>query len=108
MNALAHVCYAFLKGERLTIKSVFRDYGYTNLPREVGRSVERRFDVVVQRERKVGKSRYGLPCTWFEYRLIDTKENREGRLKIKKYILEQLKNPKTEREFHISKTITLL
>lgn len=108
MNALAHVCYAFLKGERLTIKSVFRDYGYTNLPREVGRRIERKFDVTVVRTRKNGRSRYGMPCTWFEYRLVDSKENREGRIKIKKYILDQLKNPKTEREFHISKSITLL
>lgn len=108
MNATGHICYAFLKGEKLTIKSAFEKFGVSNLPREVGRAIERKFGVNITKNRKDGKTRYGIPCSWFEYNLDDTQENREGRIKMKDYVVSQIGKPQTEREFHISKSVTLL
>lgn len=69
MNAISAIAQAFLRGEILTIKTAFRDFGVSNLPREVGRAIERKFDVRISKLRKEGKTRYGLFVSFFEYRL---------------------------------------
>lgn len=86
MNSIAAISAAFLRGEVLTIKTAFRDFGITNLPRECGRAIERKFGVQLTRVKRVGKSRWGIECTWHEYRLPDTDYNKEGRAKMVEYL----------------------
>ena len=49
MTQLASICKALLDGEVLSIMTGFKDFGCTNLPREIGRSIERKFGVVVDK-----------------------------------------------------------
>lgn len=101
MNATTAIGMAFLKGEVLTIKTAFRDFGITNLPRECGRLIERKFGLKLARVRKDGKTRYGIPCSWNEYRLPDTEYNKLGRAKLIEYCKQQLgtmNQCKTEKE----------
>jgi hypothetical protein len=88
MNATAAICKAFLDGEVLTIKTCFKDFGVTNLPREVGRQVERKFGVTISKVRKHGKSRFGIDATWYEYRLNKSQHNMEGISKMEEYVKE--------------------
>lgn len=108
MNATAAIAYSFLKGSKLTIKTAFKEFGCSNLPRECGRSIERKFGVRLHRERREGKSRYGVACTWFEYKLPDNPENRPGRIKMKKYVSDKIGHAKTMAEATILKNLTLL
>lgn len=79
MNAIAALCQSFLNGDILTIKTAFKEVGVTNLGREVGRSIERKFGVRVSKLRKEGKSRYKVHVSYFEYRLNrDDPENASG------------------------------
>jgi len=94
MNATTALAQAFLEGKVLSIKTAFRDFGITNLPRECGRLIERKFNVQLARVRKEGKTRYGIRCTWLEYRLPSTPYNAEGRIKMIEYI--EKNNPKSD------------
>lgn len=79
MNAIAAISQAFLKGEILTIKTAFKDFGVSNLPREVGRAVERKFNVRISKVRRESKSRYGVYVSYNEYRLNrDDPANQSG------------------------------
>lgn len=69
MNAIAAISQAFLKGEILTIKTAFKDFGVSNLPREVGRAIERKFNLRISKVRRESKSRYGVFVSYYEYRL---------------------------------------
>lgn len=93
MNATTAIAKAFLEGKVLTIKTAFRDFGITNLPRECGRLIERKFGVELSRVQKVGKTRYGIRCTWNEYRLPNTDYNKEGRLKMEEYVEKYYSEP---------------
>ncbi len=87
MNAIAAISQAFLKGEILTIKTAFQDFGVSNLPREVGRAIERKFGVRISKLRKEGKSRYGIYVSYNEYRLNkDDPENAIGIEAMVKYV----------------------
>lgn len=87
MNAIVAISQAFLRGEILTIKTAFRDFGVSNLPREVGRSIERKFEVRISKLRKRGKTRFGLYVSFFQYRLNrDDPANRKGINAMIKYI----------------------
>jgi hypothetical protein len=101
MNATTAIGLAFLKGEVLTIKTAFRDFGITNLPRECGRLIERKFGLKLTRVRKEGVTRYGIPCSWNEYRLPDTEYNKVGRAKLIDYCQKHIgtvNSCKTEKE----------
>lgn len=89
MNATAAISKAFLAGKVLSIKTAFRDFGITNLPREVSRLIEKRFDVQLTRVPRKGKTRYGVPARWFEYRLPNTEYNKDGIEKMRQYVAEQ-------------------
>lgn len=104
MNATAALAKAFLDGRVLSIKTAFKDFGITNLPRECGRSIERKFGVQLARVKKEGKTRYGVPCSWYEYRLPVTPYNTEGRLKMVEYVASH--KPNTEQKLD-SQTNTL-
>lgn len=111
MNATYALAAAFLQGRVLTIKTAFTEFGVTNLPRECGRLIERRFGVQLSRVKREGKSRYGVPCYWYEYRLPNTLYNSEGRQKM----IDYLKNHtpaeidcRTEKELAFAKQLNLL
>lgn len=111
MNATTALAMAFLQGRVLTIKSAFNEFGVTNLPRECGRLIERKFQVRLSRVRREGKSKYGVPCYWFEYRLPNTEYNAEGRAKMLAYVKSQIPSEidaTTERELKIAKQLNLL
>lgn len=90
MNAIAAISEALLRGEILTIKTAFKDFGVTNLPRELSRGIEKKFGVVVSRVKRTGKTRYKVPCWWTEYRINPTIEgNREGMTKMIEYVKKE-------------------
>lgn len=86
MTAKAALIKALLGGEVLNIKNCFRLIGLTNCPREIGRSVEREFGVMVSRTPMKGRTRYGQTCNWVNYRLNRTSYNSAGRKKMKEYV----------------------
>lgn len=90
MNAKSALIKELLDGKVLTIMTCFKSIGLTNLPREVSRMVEIPFGVEVSRIRKEGKSRYGSNITWFEYRLNKTDYNKEGIIKMREYLSENM------------------
>lgn len=83
MTSIAALCKALLSGEVISIKNAYFDYG---ISREIGRSIERKFNVEVSKVRKEGISRYGQPITWKEYRLNRTDFNQNGINLMIKYI----------------------
>lgn len=99
MTSKAALCMALLQGRVINIKNGFELFGITNVPREIGRSVERSFDVEVSRNNRKAKSRYGQRCTWVDYRLNHTRYNMPGIHKMKAYVKEQFEKsppPKTD------------
>lgn len=106
MNATCALAMALLQGRVLTIKTAFTDFSISNLPREIGRSIERKFGVFVTKVKKKGKSKYGVECWWYEYRLATVDYNVEGRKRMFEYV--QKNTPKyelarTQKELSISK-----
>lgn len=93
MTGKGSLCDYFLKGRVLTIKNCFTLIGFTNLPREVSRLIEKPFGVTISKTHKNGKSRYGQPIRWYEYRLNHTEYNAAGIEKMKAYLAEQKDMP---------------
>ena len=93
MTQIAALCKSLLSGEVVSIKNAYLDYGISNIAREIGRSIERKFGVIVSRTPKKGKSRYGVPVTWFEYRLNQTSHNQKGITEMAKYVMRNNGNP---------------
>jgi len=107
MNATVALGLAFLRGDVVTIKTAFRDFGISNLPREVGRSIERKFGLRIAKVKKTGKSRYGVPCYYYQYRLPKTDYNEEGIKKLTEYC-EKNKPKPTEQTQPKIKQLNLL
>lgn len=95
MNATTALGLAFLRGDVITIKTAFRDFGISNLPREVGRSIERKFGLKLSKVKKVGKSRYDVPCWYYQYRLPDTPYNEAGRKLLQEYCKKNSHKPES-------------
>lgn len=95
MTQIAALCKALLSGEVVSIKNAYFDYGISNIAREIGRSIERKFNVQVSKVRKEGISRYGQRITWKEYRLNRTDFNQKGITDMAIYIQENGGNPKS-------------
>lgn len=100
MTSRAALCKALLDGKVLNIMNGFKLLGITNVPREVGRSVERAFGVKVSRVDRSSITRYGQTCNWTDYRLNKTDYNKEGIEKMMAYVNRQLGllNPKTDKQ----------
>ena len=98
MTAKAALCLCLIKGEVLNIKNGFELLGITNVPREIGRSVERAFDVEVSRTPKEGFSRHGQPVVWVDYYLRKSERNQPGIKKMIEYCQSQAGNPKTTKQ----------
>lgn len=56
-----------LAGGTLSIKNAYLDFGISNIAREVGRLIEKPFNVVLERKKHTSKTKYGTVCYWFEY-----------------------------------------
>ena len=78
-----------LSSRKLSIMTAYRDFGISNLSREVIRLIEKPFNVVLTRKRMEGKTKYGTRCEWFEYYLVSNRINAKG---IKE-MMEHLKKP---------------
>lgn len=91
MNATVALCKALLDGKIVNIKTGFTLFGISNVPREIGRSVERKFGVRVDRTQREGESRYGQPVTWYDYKLNKSlPENKEGVDAMRLYLAENM------------------
>ena len=95
MNQKAALIKALLAGEVVSIMTGFKLMGITNVPREIGRSIEREFNVTVSRVSKKSKTRYGGDCCYTEYRLNRSEHNLPGIQKMVEYLQEH--TPKTAR-----------
>lgn len=99
MNATAALCKALLDGKVINIKTGFSLFGVSNVPREIGRSVERKFGVRIDRTPREGESRYGQHVTWYDYKLNKSlPENKEGVAAMRLYLAENMGEyrPKTK------------
>lgn len=107
MTAKAALAKALLDGRVLNVKNCFETIALTNCAREISRMVEQPFGVMVSRTPRKGKSKYGQPVSWVDYRLNSTDYNKEGIQKMKEYVAAQRQatNPKTTKEL---KQINLL
>lgn len=89
MTQVAMLAEALLNGETVSIKNAYFEFGMSNIAREMGRSIERKFGVKVERERCEGYHRGGGKVFWFEYRLRRSKENMAGVKRMVKYVHAQ-------------------
>ena len=112
-TAKAALCKALLAGEVLNIKNCMNLIGITNAPREISRSIEKPFGVTVSRTHMTGKSRYGKPVVWTNYRLNATEHNKEGMRLMWEYVKQQEGTPmpkttaQAKQQKAISQTLSL-
>lgn len=101
MTSKAALAKALLDGKVVNIMNGFKLFGITNIPREIGRGIERDgkvtgnpedkgFGVEVSRTERTGETRYGQSCQWVDYRLNRTEYNQEGIKKMKEYVAKEL------------------
>lgn len=86
MNQKCAICISLLKGEVVSIMNGFTWFGCTNIPREIGRSIERSFNVKIDRKTIHKKTKYNEPCWYFEYRLLRNSDNKDGIERMKLYV----------------------
>lgn len=96
MNQTAAIAAALLRGEVISIMTAFKMFGCTNAPREIGRSIERKFGVQVSKTPTNFKSKYGKEGVYFRYRLNRTDYNKEGIQKMLEYVKKHSKDFKIE------------
>jgi hypothetical protein len=104
----AALCAALLNGDWLTTMKAFTQFGITNLPREIGRSVEGCFGVVVSRFKTCHTNMFGEEGFHNTYYLYGDKQSlrlnnkasrsahRKGLKLMKKYVDEHTKLINTE------------
>ncbi len=93
MTQVAAICQSLLKGEVLSIMDGFKKFACTNLPRELSRSIEQKFGVVISKTPTEFTSKFGHKGTYYRYRLNKTEYNQDGIKKMKEYVDSQ-KEPK--------------
>lgn len=86
MTQVAAICKALLDGQVLSIMTGFKMFACTNLPRELSRSIEQKFEVKVSKVRVAFISQYGQHGFYFTYRLNRTTYNKPGIEKMKEYL----------------------
>jgi hypothetical protein len=102
MTQTAAIAKALLEGKVLSIMNGFKLFSCTNIPREISRSIEKKFGVEVSRDKVEFVSKYKQPGVYFRYRLNRTEQNMNGIIKMERYVEEHM--PKKEQA--ISKPIT--
>lgn len=100
MTQQAAIAYSLLKGETISIMTGFKEFGCTNIPREIGRGIERKFGVMVERQPVKFVSRYGHTGEYYKYKL-NKRLNEDGLKKMAKYIADQIGEAKTTQEKNI-------
>ena len=109
MTQIAAIAIALLRGEVISIRTAFDMFGCTNAPREIGRSIERKFGVEVSRTPTKFKPKYGKAGMYYRYRLNRTDYNSEGIKKMTDYVSSQTDpNPKTTAQQKAKHTIQQL
>lgn len=102
MTSKAALCLVLLKGTVVNIRNIHQLTGYTNASREIGRSIERLdddgFGVVVSRTKMDGVNRYGVYCTWTDYRLNRTEYNAEGIKRMEEYVRKEMEISKSTKQ----------
>lgn len=93
MNAKTALIKALLDGRVLNVNNCTRTIGLTNIAREIPRMVEDEFHVEVSRTHRTGKSSYGTPVWWTDYRLNKSEHNREGIKKMREYLSKHWVHP---------------
>ncbi len=86
MTQTADIAKALLRGEVLSIMNGYHLFLCTNLPREISRGIEQKFNVIVSRSSVPFKSRYGRIGVYFTYRLNKTSYNAAGIKLMQQYI----------------------
>lgn len=85
---IAAIAYHLLRGKKISTMNAFNYFGCTNAPREIGRSIERKFGVTVERIPQRFVSRYGQTGIFFVYKLIRKDENIKGINKMIEYVVK--------------------
>lgn len=83
---IASLCFDLLNGKTVSIKTGFKSYGITNIPREISRAVEKKFDIVIDRKQINYTTEYGFSGYYFEYKLDISKQKKKSICKIYDYI----------------------
>ncbi len=91
MTQIAAIAHSYLKGESNSIMTAFKKFNCTNLPRENGRSIERKFGVKLHPVPVKFKSDYGHTGVYYRYTLLKTPQNKDGIKKMEQYIASQTK-----------------
>jgi hypothetical protein len=97
MTQIAAIAKSLLDGEVLSIMNGFKKFACTNIPREISRSIEKKFDVEVSRETVEFTSQYKQPGSYVRYRLNKTEYNAPGIARMQAYVKEHstdLQKPK--------------
>lgn len=89
MTQISSIAQFLLKGNVLSIMNGYHLFNCTNAPREVSRSIEKKFGLIVSREKVSHTSAYGHKGFYFRYRLNKTEYNRPGIELMRKYIKDQ-------------------
>lgn len=89
MNQTCKIAKSLLKGEVISILTGFQRFFITNVPREIGRLIERQFLVEIDKKQKNFKNKDGESGYYFEYRLLRTPTNLPGIERMEKYIREK-------------------
>ena len=84
----AALVQALLEGKIINQRNVHVIAGVTNASREIIRQVEEPFHIKISRDHRKGKTRYGTPCQWFDYFLVENKLNREQVKAMRQYVNE--------------------
>lgn len=96
MTQLSSICKALLAGETLSIMDGFQKFSCTNLPREISRSVEKKFGATISKLPIKFKSQYGHSGVYYQYRLNPRILGNDLAIqKMAKYIQEVGGNPKS-------------
>lgn len=96
----AALLFALISNKTVSIKTGFNQFGITNVPREIGRSVERKFGVKVDKKRIDYKTQYGIHGYYYEYRLNKSKQNRDNVKKIYDFISKNMTCGSIQREIY--------
>lgn len=89
MTQKAAICKALLDGKTLSIMTGFRDFGCTNIPREISRSVVNAFGIMISIKEVKFRSRYGHSGIYYEYSLNKKTQNPGALKKMQEYVYEQ-------------------
>jgi len=103
MTQKAAIAKALLDGEVLSIMNGFKLFACTNLPRELSRSIEKKFGVEISRDKVVFKSKYGQPGFYYRYRLNKTESNAEGIKKLMEYCEKHIPKPESKPAIQLNK-----